>query len=297
MALLESIAGQDLPPDEVVVVDAGSRDATAERVAAFATPVPLRLIREGELFPGRARNAGADRAAHPWLAFTDGGVRLAPDWLAELAVAAQAGAADVVFGSYDPVCDTFFRRCAAVAYVPAPGPEGIRGPSVASMALTREAFERAGRFPPFRAAEDLIFMERLFALRLRVAYAPRARVRWQLAPDVRRTFRRFALYSEHNLRAGRGRYWHRGVLRHYVLMGLVVAALAAAGAGGWALGIPPLWQTARAGRSAWQKRAAFDFRVLDPRHVLGAAAILCVIDVATLAGAISWLVRPGPELA
>jgi hypothetical protein len=138
--------------------------------------------------------------------------------------------ADVVFGSYEPVCDTFFRRCAAVAYVPARGPHGIRGPFVASMALARDAFERAGRFPPFRAAEDLIFMERLCALPLRIAYAPRAVVRWQLAPDVARTFRRFASYSEHNLRAGRGRYWHRGVLRHYVLIAFLTAAAFLAGA-------------------------------------------------------------------
>jgi glycosyltransferase involved in cell wall biosynthesis len=245
------------------------------------------------LFPGLARNAGVEKAAHPWLAFTDGGVRLDPAWLSELERAAQEASADAVFGSYDPVCDTFFRRCAAVAYVPPRGPQGIRGPSVASMVVRREAFEQAGRFPPFRAAEDLIFMERLFALPLRIAYASRAVVHWQLAPDVRRTFRRFALYSEHNLRAGRARFWHLGILRHYVLMALLVAALAAAGAGAWAFAALPLWQIARAGRSAWQKRAAFDFPVLDPRHVLGAAALLCVIDLATLAGAIRWLAGGG----
>jgi hypothetical protein len=156
------------------------------------------------------------------------------------------------------------------------------------MVVRREAFEQAGRFPPFRAAEDLIFMERLLALPLRIAYASRAVVYWQLAPDVRRTFRRFALYSEHNLRAGRARFWHLGILRHYVLMALLVAALAAGGAGAWALAALAGWQIARAGRSAWHKRAAFEFRALDPRHVLGAAGLLCVIDLATLVGAIRW---------
>jgi len=282
------VARQTRVPDEIVVVDAGSRDATAAVVSAFAAPPPVRLVRMGELFPGLARNAGVEVAAHPWLAFTDGGVRLDPAWLSELEVAAREASADAVFGSFDPVCDTFFRRCAAVAYVPPRGPHGIRGPSVASMAVTREAFARAGGFPPFRAAEDLIFLERLFALTLRTAYAPRAVVHWQLAPDARRTFRRFALYSEHNLRAGRARFWHFGILRHYVLMALVVAALAAAGAGAGALAALPLWQIARAGRSAWQKRGAFDFPVLDPRHVLGAAGLLCVIDLATLVGAIRW---------
>jgi glycosyltransferase involved in cell wall biosynthesis len=291
ISLLESVAEQDRPPDELVVVDAGSSDGTCPLVATHPAPIPTRLVREGPLFPGSARNAGVDVSAHPWVAFTDGGVRLDHAWLSELESGAADGEADVVFGSYDPVCDTFFRRCAAVAYVPAPGGSGVRGPSVASMLLTRDAFERAGRFPPFRAAEDLIFMERLFALPLRIAYAPRAVVHWQLAPDARRTFRRFALYSEHNLRAQRGRYWHLGVLRHYVLMAALTAVVLGAGGGAWALAVYPLWQIARAARSAWHKRAAFDFRATDPRHVMGAAALLSLIDVATLAGAIRWWVR------
>lgn len=297
VALLDSITRQDRPPDELIVVDAGSVDGTGALVASFAAPMPVRLVRTAELFPGLARNAGAASAAHPWLAFTDGGVRLAPAWLSELLSAAERGAADVVFGSFDPVCDTLFRRCAAIAYVPARSASGIRGPSVASMALKREVFERVGGFPPFRAAEDLIFIERLLALPLRVAYAPGAVVEWELAPGAGRTFRRFALYSEHNLRAGRGRHWHRGVLRHYVLMALLAGALAAAGAGAWALAAYPLWQVARAGRSAWLKRRAFAFRARDPRIVIGVAALLCVIDLATLAGALRWLGKGRPRTA
>jgi len=293
-ALLESISGQARRPDELVVVDAGSEDRTAAIVSSFGSPFPVRLVQTEPLFPGSARNAGAEAARNPWLAFTDGGVRLSSGWLGELLGSAKEAAADVVFGSYDPVCDTFFRRCAAVAYVPAPGAQGIRGPSVASMALTRDAFERAGRFPPFRAAEDLIFLERLLALPLQVAYAPHAVVHWELAPDALRTFRRFALYSDHNLRAGRGRYWHLGVLRHYVLMALVATAVVLGGGGAWALATYPFWQIARAGRSAAQKRRAFEFPTLDPRVVLGTAALLCLIDAATLAGWILWLRRGRP---
>jgi len=296
-ALLQSIAGQAHLPAEVVVVDAGSEDDTAAQVRSFASPVPLRVLPERELFPGLARNVGAAAATFPWLAFTDGGVRLEAAWLQEIASAAETAHADVVFGSFDPVCDTSFRRCAALAYVPPPAASGIRGPSVASMALTHEAFDRASGFPPFRAAEDLIFLERLLALPLRVAYAPRAVVHWELAPDARRTFRRFALYSEHNLRAGRGRYWHAGVLRHYMAMGLATTAAALAGGGVWSLLVYPFWQLARASRSAWQKRRAFDFPTLDPRHVLGAAALLCLIDLATLAGALRWVRQGRPRTA
>jgi glycosyltransferase involved in cell wall biosynthesis len=296
-ALLDSIKAQVLLPDELVVVDAGSQDDTAARVRSFAAALPLRLLQPGPLFPGLARNVGAAAAAHPWLVFTDGGMRLSPSWLSELVSAAQRETADVVFGSYDPVCNDLFARSAAVAYVPGRQANGVRGPFVASMLLRRETFDQVGGFPPYRAAEDLIFLERLLALPVRVAYAPGAVVRWELAPDVRRTFRRFALYSEHNLRAGRGHYWHAGVLRHYVLMTLVATGAALAGAGAWSLLAYPLWQLARAGRSAWQKRDAFEFRALDPRHVLGAAALLCVIDLATLVGALRWVARGRPRTA
>jgi glycosyltransferase involved in cell wall biosynthesis len=287
--LLQSVTSQERPPDEVVVVDAGSEDETAARVASFPTDVMVRILRREPLFPGQARNAGAESASHSWLAFTDGGVRLDAAWLRLLLSTAQEKGADIVFGSFEPICTGLFSRAAALAYVPGRAPQGIRGPSVASMALTRSAFIGAGGFPPFRAAEDLIFIERLLALRLQVAYAPGAVVHWELAPDAARTFRRFAVYSEHNLRAGRERYWHWGVLRHYVVMALIGAAVAAAGGGGWALAVYPTWQLARAARSAWQKRSAFDFATLDPRLIAGAAALLCLIDLATLVGAMRWV--------
>jgi glycosyltransferase involved in cell wall biosynthesis len=295
--LLESLAAQTRLPDELVAVDAGSEDGTGSLVTSFPSPLPVRLVRTGPLFPGLARNAGVEKAAHPWLAFTDGGIRLGPAWLQELLARAEAESADVVFGSFDPVCDNFFRRCAAIAYAPARNANGLRGPSVVSMVLTRESFDRAGGFPPFRAAEDLVFLERLLALPLRFAYAPEAVVRWELAPDARRTFRRFALYSEHNLRAGRGKDWHAGVLRHYVLMTLCATAVALAGAGAWSALVYPFWQIARAVRSGLQKRRAFDFPTLDPRHVVGAAALLSLIDLATLTGALRWLARGCPRTA
>ena len=287
--LLSSIAGQALLPAEVLCVDAGSADATAERIAGFKAPFPLRLVRRGRLNPGEARNEGVRLAANEWLAFTDAGITLDPLWLARLVGAARPGV-DVVFGSYEPVCDTFFRRCAALAYVAPYAREGIRGPFVASMALTRQSFDRAGGFPSSRASEDLVFLERLRALPLCFAFAPTAVVHWQTAPGPLATFRRFAVYSEANLSAGRGRFWHRGLLRQYV----VVSAVLASG-GLWfgtaSLGVVPAWLLARATRAAWSKRNSLPFPTGRPSHLLGAAALLTLIDAATFVGALRFWVR------
>ncbi len=61
--LLGSVAGQSRPPDEVVVVDGGSRDGTWERLQGWADTLPLKLLREDGANIARGRNVGIERAS------------------------------------------------------------------------------------------------------------------------------------------------------------------------------------------------------------------------------------------
>ena len=228
-SLLRSIAAQTLTPNEIVLVDAGCRDATFRRAAALGTGLPLRVVSAGRVYPGAARNAGVEASTHEWIAFTDGGVVVDASWLAGLVERADPST-DVVYGNYEPVCDSFFRECAAIAYVSARDESATRGPSLASCLVRRDAFTRAGGFPPFRAAEDLIFIQRLIESGARTAFAPKASVRWQIAGSVPTTFRRFASYSYHNLIAGWGRHWHAGTSRLYAALGIVILGAASSAA-------------------------------------------------------------------
>jgi glycosyltransferase involved in cell wall biosynthesis len=286
-SLLRSLTLQTRPPDEIVLVDAGSRDGTFARVAAFSARLPVQVVAAGRVYPGLARNVGVTAAKHDWLALTDGGVVPDASWLAGLAERAGPDV-DVVYGSYEPVCDSYFTECAAIAYVSPRDASGTRGPSVASCLLRREAFNRAGGFPPFRAAEDLIFFRRLSETPARVSVAPEAVVRWQIAGNVGATFRRFESYSYHNLVAGWARHWHAGTARLYA--GLVVVVAGASLLGGiWASAIVPVFFVARAGKAAYLKRASFDFRTTAVSRVLGAAFVLAILDLATLVGFLRWL--------
>ncbi len=290
MALLRSIGRQRRPPDEVVLVDAGSRDDTVERALSIVSSCPLKIVRSERVHPGVARNRGVGASEESeWIAFTDAGIVLHPDWLRELLAAADERT-DAVLGNFDPICTSFFHECAALAYVPARDPHGIRGPCVASCLVRRSTFQRVGGFPPYRAAEDLMFVERLYAVAAHVAYAPRAVVDWAIAGTARATFDRFASYSHHNLIAGRGRHWHAGVARLYGL--LAVAAGLAYVMGGDVLAwlVPPAFFAARAAKAAWIKRRSFAFSTLHPARVVGAASILAVIDLATAVGTCRWLV-------
>src|SRR5262245_42756996 len=117
--LIESILRQTRPPDEVLLVDGGSRDRTIELAERLTARDPrFRIVRAGEAAPGRGRNVGFAEAKYDWVALTDAGIRLEPAWLERLIEAARCNPSlRVVYGNYEPVQESFFEECASLAYV------------------------------------------------------------------------------------------------------------------------------------------------------------------------------------
>lgn len=301
-ALVDSIRRQTRHPDEIIFVDGGSTDRTPELAREMlADDTRFRVVEAGDATPGRGRNVGVSLARYPWIAFTDAGIKLDPAWLARLAEAVEGDTAtEVVYGNYEPSIRTFFERCAAIAYVAprkktrlADGP--MRGPFIASSLLRRDVWQRVGGFPDERAAEDLIFMERIEAQGIKTSWAPSANVQWQLQPTLARTFRRFMLYSKHNVWAGRQRFWHYGVARQYVVA-LVFVALSLVHSRWW-LVVPALGLAARAAKSILRHGEGRGLAwVMNPFQFLYVIGIILTIDLATFMGwAQALMSKPHPE--
>jgi Glycosyltransferases involved in cell wall biogenesis len=99
---LASIAAQTLPPREVVVIDDGSTDGTAEAVAAMAGRmgrVRLRLFRQRNSGAGAARNRAIVEASGRWLAFLDADDEWLPEKVARSL--AETEAAGLVMSSHN----------------------------------------------------------------------------------------------------------------------------------------------------------------------------------------------------
>lgn len=249
----------------------------------------FRIIEAGDATPGRGRNAGIAVALNDWIALTDAGIRLESTWLERLSEQLDRDLElDVVYGNYEPVLSSRFGRAAALAYV---APKQIRmgglmrGPSIASCLLRKTVWQAVGGFPDLRAAEDLVFMEQISSRGFRIGWAPGATVWWQLQPSLSRTFRRFALYSKHNVWAGRQIHWHYGVARQYLLaLPFLVLGVSY---NSWWLAPPAIGFICRVAKSIWIRREGRGLIwFLNPLQFFGVAMILAVIDAATFIG---WL--------
>ena len=296
--LLDSLLAQTRPPDEIVITDGGSVDATTQIIDEYIRKgAPVRLIRAGAALPGRGRNLGAAQASHEWLGFTDAGIRLANNWLEALVSRAEEDESiDVVYGSWQPVTNTFFKQCAAIAYVPPPSPHNgvvTRPRFIASTLLRREAWQKVKGFPEdLRSAEDLIFMDRVENAGYRFVFEPRAQVHWDLRPTLWTTFKRFVVYSRNNIRAGLFRQWQATIFVRYGVLGiLAVAALIIEPRWSWfPIALWLLMLAARAAVSIRRNRVCYPASFLQ-NLVRGAMvmSLLAVLDAAAIIGSIQWL--------
>lgn len=299
-ALLDSLLNQTLKPAEVVITDGGSTDATREIISEYVdSGAPVRLIRENAALPGRGRNLAAARAAHDWIAFIDAGIKPEPTWLERLAQRTKVQSdVDVVYGSFEPVTVTLFKRCSVIATLPPPVEiEGklVRSDFIASALMKRSVWQTVGGFPEeLRSGEDILFMNKIEQGNFHVTNAPDALVHWQVQATPWLTFKRFVTYARHNMRAGLWRQWQAAIFKRYGL--LFVSALPVFWFGvRWFLVTLLLWLlllVARAAVAIWRNRVCYPGSIFEnARRMLVLVPLIALLDAATFTGTLQWVVK------
>lgn len=181
---IESVRAQAWPAHEILVVDDGSTDATAEVAAGFDG---VCLIRQKNSGVSGARNAGAAAATGDWLAFLDADDWYAPDrlrlhaeWIAEDATL------DFLTGDYAYRDDAgallgtsmaqhasgrmMLAKAAGTARVVMDAPDEITAfvadhfGDTHTLSVPRQTFLDLGGYPAgFKVCEDVHFLTRLVA--------------------------------------------------------------------------------------------------------------------------------------
>lgn len=297
--LLEGLLNQTQPPAEIVLTDTGSIDDTRRIIEEFIDRgEPVKLVRAQSGLPGRGRNLAVANSRCDWIAFTDAGNRQDPNWLAALSEKLGDGSeVDVVYGTYEPVIDSFFKECAAIAYVPpAFESEGglVRPRSIVSALMRRKVWETVGGFPEdLRSAEDLLFMRRVEQAKFKIVRTADAVVYWNIQPSLWRTYQRFVEYSRHNIRAGFFGEWQGTIFIYYALLGMSTVKAFSFGWRSLVIVPPILWLlllTTRGVKSLYRNRRGYPAglgRNLARLSLL--VPVLAVLDAAAFMGTINWL--------
>jgi glycosyltransferase involved in cell wall biosynthesis len=296
--LLRRLLAQTRPPEEIIIADGGSTDSTPEIVSDFiGRGAPVKLIRAGEAFPGRGRNVAAAEASGDWLAFIDGGIEPALDWLETLAARAEIDETiDVVYGAWEPITDSFFAECAAITYVPPPiARNGVvtRPRFIASSLMKRSVWRSVGGFPEdLRSGEDLLFMDKIERAGFNSVFEPRGLVRWHLRPTLTSTFKRFVVYARNNIRAGLWRQWQAAIFTRYLLLFAiaVVSVLVSPKLLWLPFGLWLLMLLMRAIVSIHRNRACYPASASrNLKRLVLLIPLLATIDAAAFIGSIQWL--------
>lgn len=284
--LLDSMLAQTHMPDEIVVNDCGSRDATAGIVQRYiAAGHPIRLVQGGHNIPS-GRNNAIGHAAGPLIACTDAGLTLDPHWLERIIAPLARGEADVVGGFFRPAPRSLFELVlGATNYRDAAEIDPAHFlPFGQSVAFRKAAWQQAGGYPEWAShCEDLLFDMALQRAGCRFAFAPDALVAFRPRSSLPAFARQYFLYARGD---GLANLWPR---RHAIRYATYLAAallLLAARHRPWLLGLLALGGAAytRAPLRRLRKRAP----TLGGRALAGAVALIPVIritgDLAKIAG-------------
>jgi glycosyltransferase involved in cell wall biosynthesis len=298
--LLEDLRVQERSPAEVVVVDAGSTDRTAEVAPTYAPWV--RVIQVDRAYPGQARNIGVEYAQYSIVAFWDGEMRIAPQTLKRLCEPILSAKADFAQGRL------YLRKGSDVFWVYATillgsfvaDEKGIYGlPPVACCAMKKSLYMQVGDFPPYRASEDHVFRRAVERSGARIIEEPAAISWWSPQVTAKGLFRKTRLYARHSLIAGDLLRWFKRLYVYYA--GLLLVVLLVGLLWSWGRGLLAgvlLWVGLIGACSTWhlwRKRGIIRLalalrRGLSWGYLLKVVPwLIAVTDIASWLGFFDWL--------
>jgi len=236
--LLESLAAQTRPPDEVVIADGGSTDGTVDILSRWSASgrLPLRVVSVPGTNISEGRNAAIDAASGEVIASTDAGVRLDQGWLASL-VAPLEDAPDAA-GRFVAVVSGWFVADPQTVFEVAMGATVLPHlrevkpaqflPSSRSVAFRQVAWEAVNGYPEWLDyCEDLVFDLRLRDLYGLFPFVPDAAVHFRPRRNLAGFFKQYYHYARGDGKADLWRKRHAIRYLTYLLAapGLVILAV------------------------------------------------------------------------
>ena len=150
---IQDIEAQTVYPDEVIIVDAGSKDDTWDILQkwANASSITIRLFSEPGCNVAQGRNFAIQNSSNPLIVSTDFGCRYHKGWLESITKPFEDEEVKVVGGNYTVLEKDIVSEAAKANYILSSGYQYVLDesfiPSSRSIAYYKSVWEEIGKYP------------------------------------------------------------------------------------------------------------------------------------------------------
>ena len=200
---INSILNQTHMPDEIIILDAISRDNTASIIKSFKNR-RIKLI-EMDVDIGTGRNVAISEAENNLILVTDGGCLLERKWVEKMLDPFKNSEVYVVGGVFEPLAKNYFEKCEGL--IVCKSIEKIDEkkflPSSRSLAFRKEAWKSVGGYPVHNiGGEDTLFNLKLKEKGYKIYITKEAVVKWEMRSPLTSFIHQFFLYGVGDARNG-----------------------------------------------------------------------------------------------
>ncbi|MEZ4669542.1 MAG: glycosyltransferase [Anaerolineae bacterium] len=228
--LMRSILAQTRQPDELVIVDGGSRDDTVDIIKSYADRLPLNVLVEPGCNISAGRNRAIAAATSDIIAVTDAGVELDVNWLEKITrPLLENPDCQLVGGFFNADYSSPFELAMSATVLPLM--EEINAatflPSSRSVAFRKSVWQAVGGYPEWLDyCEDLIFdLRTKTAINQPPGFEPEAVVAFRPRGSLRSFFKQYYLYARGDGKADLWRKRHAARYLTYLVALPLIAVL------------------------------------------------------------------------
>lgn len=198
-----------IKPDEIIVVDANSKDKTVNKIKMWKEAhkaCNLKLIELYETaFPGKARNIGVKHSTYDYIAFLDCGTSPEKNWLFKLKkLLSKNPSTEVAWSKVESEASTKWEKVFSSLIEK----KSDKKRTVPGLLISKSSLKKIGNFnEKLRACEDLLFKKKITDLHITEAFLDSKILYFGYPKSFLSAFKKWMLYAENNVYANI--YWRK----------------------------------------------------------------------------------------